>query len=278
MSFFSPLSLLNAHSQSVTLGYSQRQLFAIIAGVQHYPQFVPWCAKSNILTSHTAKDPLSDRTVTRMRAELSVGFQAFNEQYTSNVTCIHMSSVNAVASDSSLFKTLTTTWTLSPALDKHIRVSNSSIDSNLSLASNLPMAVANHPRVLANSADTVPPASSTPRPNAILKPRKLSSADLVQISRGNESVMASFSPLPASTATTPTTTTIDNNNKIDTSREFPDEVDHPVCNVHFHIAFEFKSVLYAHVSDMFFNQVSLAMVKSFEDRARSVYGPPSQFH
>ncbi|KAI8915419.1 cyclase/dehydrase, partial [Powellomyces hirtus] len=50
--------------------------------------------------------------------------------------------------------------------------------------------------------------------------------------------------------------------------------DTPTCAVDFHIAFEFKSPLYAQVSTLFFEEVSKAMMGAFEDRARVVYGRP----
>ncbi|KAJ3184654.1 hypothetical protein HDU87_004057 [Geranomyces variabilis] len=51
-------------------------------------------------------------------------------------------------------------------------------------------------------------------------------------------------------------------------------LDSPSCIVDFHILFEFRSPLYAHVSTLFFEEVSKAMMGAFEDRAKVVYGPP----
>ncbi|KAG6817458.1 hypothetical protein H0H87_008626 [Tephrocybe sp. NHM501043] len=52
-----------------------------------------------------------------MEAELTVGFLAFTERYTSQVTCKPHESVEAIASTATpLFKTLTTTWRFQPAL------------------------------------------------------------------------------------------------------------------------------------------------------------------
>ncbi|KAJ3211271.1 hypothetical protein HDU82_006258 [Entophlyctis luteolus] len=51
-----------------------------------------------------------------------------------------------------------------------------------------------------------------------------------------------------------------------------DASNHPFCEVDFDIAFEFNSVLYARVTDMFFDQVCLTMVESFVTRMESVYG------
>ncbi|KAJ3190018.1 Coenzyme Q-binding protein COQ10 B, mitochondrial [Gaertneriomyces sp. JEL0708] len=52
-----------------------------------------------------------------MLAELGVGFKAFNERYTSEVTCVPYSTVKAVASNSQLFKILINEWHFLPHPD-----------------------------------------------------------------------------------------------------------------------------------------------------------------
>ncbi|KAA3671442.1 coenzyme Q-binding protein COQ10, partial [Paragonimus westermani] len=47
------------------------------------------------------------------------------------------------------------------------------------------------------------------------------------------------------------------------------------CTVEFSVNFEFKSVLYATVAGLFFDQVVAMMVTSFLDRARILHGPPA---
>ncbi|EGN93078.1 hypothetical protein SERLA73DRAFT_116526 [Serpula lacrymans var. lacrymans S7.3] len=86
--------------------FRRRQLYDIVADVQSYHRFVPYCTSSRILERRVAKSP-----VIEMDAELTVGFLAFKESYISKVTCKPYESVEAVASSSTpLFKTLTTTW------------------------------------------------------------------------------------------------------------------------------------------------------------------------
>ncbi|GAB5587044.1 hypothetical protein Unana1_01944 [Umbelopsis nana] len=53
-----------------------------------------------------------------MEAELGVGFNIFNEKYTSKVTCDKPTQVKAVSADASLFKELTTTWRFTPNVTK----------------------------------------------------------------------------------------------------------------------------------------------------------------
>ncbi|KAJ1557007.1 hypothetical protein HK405_001130, partial [Cladochytrium tenue] len=126
------------------------ELFDLVADVDRYKEFVPWCVGSRVLTRRTVSPPPSPPpptsttttnlssaatgghqaaaaaaansgtptvpagTRTLMTAELAVGFQGASERYVSTVTCTHPDSVQAVASNSAVFKTLTTTWHLAP--------------------------------------------------------------------------------------------------------------------------------------------------------------------
>ena len=53
------------------LRYSQEQLYAVVAGVEHYKEFVPWCQRSHIIDR---KPPGF------VEAELEVGFKMFVER------------------------------------------------------------------------------------------------------------------------------------------------------------------------------------------------------
>ena len=52
--------------------YSQEQLYTVVAGVEHYKEFVPWCQRSDIIL----KKPPG-----YVEAELEVGFKMFVERY-----------------------------------------------------------------------------------------------------------------------------------------------------------------------------------------------------
>lgn len=62
--------------------YRRSELYEIIADVESYSNFVPYCAGSRILESKVSHDG-----ITVMEAELTVGFLAFRESYVSTVTC-----------------------------------------------------------------------------------------------------------------------------------------------------------------------------------------------
>lgn len=67
-----PASHPQAHTPAASCrSYSPEQLYAVVANVSDYNQFVPWCQKSTVLVS---SDP------TYMEAEMEVGFQVFVER------------------------------------------------------------------------------------------------------------------------------------------------------------------------------------------------------
>ncbi len=49
------------------------------------------------------------------------------------------------------------------------------------------------------------------------------------------------------------------------------------CSIDFEVEFEFKSMLYAHISSLFLNRIVKSMGGSFENRAKILYGQPSCF-
>lgn len=64
------------HRENRILPYSQEQLFALVADVEHYDEFLPWCLKSRF------KNKESENLVV---AELIVGFKMFRERFISRV-------------------------------------------------------------------------------------------------------------------------------------------------------------------------------------------------
>jgi len=125
-SLFSSLALYKTRGS-----YKGKELYAVVADVASYPQFIPFCTGSRIASSALVR---AMQEKTEVDAELMVGFLSFKESYVSRVTCVPFKSVQviskqippnlracfddvpvfvqAVASSSTpLFKALSTTWT-----------------------------------------------------------------------------------------------------------------------------------------------------------------------
>lgn len=82
------------------LGYSQEQLYDVVADVGSYKKFLPWCLDSRVLST----------TPTGCRAQLEIGFAALRERYVSNVTFQRPSYILAASQDNRLFRRLVNEW------------------------------------------------------------------------------------------------------------------------------------------------------------------------
>jgi len=63
------------HAEQRVLAYTPEQLFALVADIERYPEFLPWCLAARI------KERRADLIV----ADLIIGFRVFRERFTSRV-------------------------------------------------------------------------------------------------------------------------------------------------------------------------------------------------
>nr|XP_046187658.1 coenzyme Q-binding protein COQ10 homolog, mitochondrial-like isoform X2 [Oncorhynchus gorbuscha] len=66
------------YSESRTLGYTPEQMYSVVASVDQYQHFVPWCKKSRVVKGKNGD----------VRAHLEIGFPPIVERYTSEVTVV----------------------------------------------------------------------------------------------------------------------------------------------------------------------------------------------
>ncbi len=64
------------HAEQRILPYTPEQLFDLVAAVDKYPEFLPWCVGSRI----------NSRDGNVILADLVIGFKMFREKFTSRVT------------------------------------------------------------------------------------------------------------------------------------------------------------------------------------------------
>ena len=68
------------HSETRKLPYTAQQMYDLVADVQSYPEFLPWCSGARICS-------LDDRGDHReMTADLVISFKVFRERFGSRVT------------------------------------------------------------------------------------------------------------------------------------------------------------------------------------------------
>ncbi len=83
-------------------------MYAIVADIERYPDFLPWCAGLRVL-SRAAQD--SRETV---MAEMLVGYKSLRERYTSRVILdSHMRTIDVVQTDGP-FRQLENHWRFTP--------------------------------------------------------------------------------------------------------------------------------------------------------------------
>lgn len=97
--------LSKIYEEKRVLGYSREQLFDVVAAVDLYNGFVPWCQRSEILKHHP--DGSFD-------AELEIGFKFLVESYVSHVELNRPKLVKTTVSQSTLFDHLINIWEFSP--------------------------------------------------------------------------------------------------------------------------------------------------------------------
>ena len=103
------------HEERRLLKYSNVELYNVVADVAKYKEFVPWCKRSVITKGPTFNAINNATNGLSMVADLSVGFDVFNETYTSVVQLQPHSSVVATSQDTKLLDFLHTEWKFIPS-------------------------------------------------------------------------------------------------------------------------------------------------------------------
>jgi coenzyme Q-binding protein COQ10 len=91
------------HAEERVLPYTPEQLFGLVADIERYPEFLPWCVGARI------KERRPDLVV----ADLIIGFRMFRERFTSRVSLDPPSRIDVAYSEGP-FRYLNNHWTFSP--------------------------------------------------------------------------------------------------------------------------------------------------------------------
>ena len=82
------------------------QMYTIVADVENYYKFVPFCKKSMVYNKKQGS----------LTADLVIGFPPLTEKYTSNVMLVQPNLVRAECHDGRLFSYLLNNWKFSPGV------------------------------------------------------------------------------------------------------------------------------------------------------------------
>ena len=91
------------HAEKRTLPYTPEQLFDLVAEVEAYPEFLPWCLGIRV----------RKREENVITADMAVGFKIFRESFTSRVTLQRPGRID-VAYTQGPFKYLNNHWLFEP--------------------------------------------------------------------------------------------------------------------------------------------------------------------
>ena len=94
------------HAEQRILPYTQQQLFELVADVERYPDFLPWCVASRIRR----------RDGEVFFADLVIGFKMVRERFTSKVTLTRPDRIDVTYTEGP-FRYLNNHWIFKPTAD-----------------------------------------------------------------------------------------------------------------------------------------------------------------
>src|SRR5207245_10164524 len=91
------------HAEQRVLPYTPEQLFALVADIERYPEFLPWCVGAR----------LRERRPDLIVADLIIGFRMFRERFTSRVSLDPPRRIDVEYTEGP-FRYLTNHWVFEP--------------------------------------------------------------------------------------------------------------------------------------------------------------------
>lgn len=93
-----------SHTERHPLPYTPEQLFDLVADVDRYPEFLPWCIATRVRHQNEQE----------MIADMVIGFKMFRESFTSRVTLSRPDKID-VTYENGPFKYLENHWFFEPS-------------------------------------------------------------------------------------------------------------------------------------------------------------------
>ena len=100
------------HAEQRLLGYRPEQMFDLVADIERYPEFLPWCIGARI----------RERNDTLVVADLIIGFKMIRERFTSRVSLDREHLTIEVAYADGPFKQMTNRWRFESTEDGRCRI------------------------------------------------------------------------------------------------------------------------------------------------------------
>ena len=100
---------MTTHQETKFLPYTPTQLFTLIADVERYPEFIPWCSALRIVERR------QEEGNEILEAEMMVSFQMFREKFRSRVKLDEAAKAIDISYIDGPFKYLDSLWVCKPA-------------------------------------------------------------------------------------------------------------------------------------------------------------------
>jgi coenzyme Q-binding protein COQ10 len=94
------------HADQRVLPYTAEQLFALVADIERYPEFLPWCVGARI----------RERRPELVVADLIIGFKVFRERFTSRVALAPPRQIDVTYAEGP-FRYLNNHWSFTPVAE-----------------------------------------------------------------------------------------------------------------------------------------------------------------
>lgn len=101
---------MTTHAEKRVMPHGADQMFALIADVPRYPEFLPWCAATRLRETN----PLPDGSGAVMEVDLVISFKVFREKFGSRVTTRPEARTIDVEYLDGPFKYLRNNWKFTP--------------------------------------------------------------------------------------------------------------------------------------------------------------------
>ena len=99
---------MTEHSESRIVPYTADLMYAVVADVERYPEFLPWVVALRV------KSRVQEGKREILMAEMAVGYRALRERYTSKVTLDPLARTVDVVAVEGPFRVLENHWRFAP--------------------------------------------------------------------------------------------------------------------------------------------------------------------
>lgn len=102
---------MRQHSEKRILPYSPEQMFDLVADIESYPEFIPWCNQVRVLSR------IDKPEGTEIQTEMIVSFKAVKERFLSNALLANNKSSIKIRYQDRSFRLFRSEWKFYPQRD-----------------------------------------------------------------------------------------------------------------------------------------------------------------